>query len=399
VTLSGPVGATITTATATGTIINDDTTVALTTLSIAATDAIKNEGNAGTTPFTFTVTRSGDTSGATTVNYAVTGSGANPANADDFTGNVLPGGSVSFAANETSKVISIPVRGDTIVEPNEGFTVTLSGPVGATITTATATGTINNDDTVPPTGPVFALIDLDHSGGSASAQSDGLLVFAALAGVTNETQLSQLLSPSATQTVAEVLASVAVLRTSGPLDVDGNGTVSAQSDGLLIFAILAGVTSPEQLANLTATGATRSIPEIIAYVQSLAAPPVASASSAPVTAAVMAASEMPAVVDPITPSMPGSRDVVLSSSVASLWASYSEQTLQQFHAKEHVPMDALIATQPGRSRDTAHRLGNSATNSFNRQPLSSTSPALHADLDLLDSFFDTIEQDYELLSF
>jgi hypothetical protein len=62
-------------------------------------------------------------------------------------------------------------------------------------------------------------------------------------------------------------------------------------------------------------------------------------------------------------------------------------------------MDALIAAQPGRSRDTADCLGNSAANSFNSQPLSSISPALHADLDLLDSFFDTIEQDHELLSF
>ena len=41
------------------------------TLSISATDAVKLEGNSGRdfTPFTFTVTRAGDTSGTTTVNY------------------------------------------------------------------------------------------------------------------------------------------------------------------------------------------------------------------------------------------------------------------------------------------------------------------------------------------
>jgi hypothetical protein len=38
------------------------------------------------------------------------------------------------------------VTGDTVLKPNETFTVTLSDPSGATITTATATGTILNDD-------------------------------------------------------------------------------------------------------------------------------------------------------------------------------------------------------------------------------------------------------------
>jgi hypothetical protein len=130
-------------AAATGTITNDDTALAITAL-----DATKPEGNAGSTAFTFTVTRTGLTTGSTTVNYAVTGSGTSPANAADFVGGVLPSGSVTFAANETSKTIPISVNGDTTVEPDEGFTVTLSGATGgAQITTATATGTIQNDDT------------------------------------------------------------------------------------------------------------------------------------------------------------------------------------------------------------------------------------------------------------
>ncbi len=58
-------------------------------LAVAAASATKAEGSSGTTPFTFTVTRSGDSSGATTVNYAVTGSGAHAADAADF-GGALP---------------------------------------------------------------------------------------------------------------------------------------------------------------------------------------------------------------------------------------------------------------------------------------------------------------------
>jgi hypothetical protein len=87
----------------------------------------------------------GTTGSTTTVNWAVTGSGANPANAADF-GGTLPSGTLSFAAGETSKTMTVNVSGDTLAEPDEGFTVTLSGASGATITTATASGTIRNDD-------------------------------------------------------------------------------------------------------------------------------------------------------------------------------------------------------------------------------------------------------------
>src|SRR5205085_397621 len=109
-------GTTITTAAATGTIVNDDGPPRL---SIAATAASQNEGNSGSTPFTFTVTRSGDTSGSSSASYSVTGSGANAANATDFAGGVLPSGTVSFAAGESSKVITINVAGDTALESDE----------------------------------------------------------------------------------------------------------------------------------------------------------------------------------------------------------------------------------------------------------------------------------------
>ncbi|MFM6745841.1 MAG: Calx-beta domain-containing protein, partial [Dolichospermum sp.] len=117
------------------------------TLAIAATNANQTEGNSGSKAFTFTVTRAVNTTGANNVNWAVTSSGTSPADANDFVGGVLPSGTVSFAAGETSKVITVDVQGDTTVEPNEDFTVTLSNPTnGATITTATAIGTIQNDD-------------------------------------------------------------------------------------------------------------------------------------------------------------------------------------------------------------------------------------------------------------
>ena len=150
VTLSNPAASTtIGTATASGTIRNDDTSqVNQASLSIAALSADKAEGQSGSTPFTFTVTRGGDTGIATSASWAVTGSGANPATGSDFAGGGLPSGTVSFAAGETSKTITVNVAGDTVVESDEGFRVTLSNPAASTtIGTATASGTIRNDDT------------------------------------------------------------------------------------------------------------------------------------------------------------------------------------------------------------------------------------------------------------
>ena len=124
------------------------------TLAIAATSASQTEGNSGSKAFTFTVTRGDNTTGSNNVDWAVTGSGSNPANATDFAGGLLPSGVVSFAPGESSKVITVDVQGDTTVELNENFTVTLSNATnGATITTATATGTINNDDFIGTSGP------------------------------------------------------------------------------------------------------------------------------------------------------------------------------------------------------------------------------------------------------
>ena len=135
-------GTTIGTVSASGTILNDDAA-----LSIAAASASKAEGSSASTAFTFTVTRSGNTAQASNANWAVTGSGAKAANAMDFVGGVLPTGKVSFAAGETSKTLTVNVAGDTAVEFDEGFTVTLSNASsGTAISTASASGTILNDD-------------------------------------------------------------------------------------------------------------------------------------------------------------------------------------------------------------------------------------------------------------
>ena len=78
--------------------------------------------------------------------FAVTGTGTNPVVAADF-GSSLPTGIVSFAANETSKVITINAKGETLFESDEIFAVTLNTPTGGVLAdVSSATGTTLNDD-------------------------------------------------------------------------------------------------------------------------------------------------------------------------------------------------------------------------------------------------------------
>ncbi len=141
--LSNASGAVISNGQGVGTITDNDITP---TLSIAMADANKAEGTGtAATPFTFTVTRTGSSAGTASVNWTVTGTGT-AASANDFASGVLPSGSVSFAAGETSKTITVNVAADSTKEKNEKFRVTLSSPANATIAVATADGTIVNDD-------------------------------------------------------------------------------------------------------------------------------------------------------------------------------------------------------------------------------------------------------------
>ncbi|MEG3152093.1 Calx-beta domain-containing protein [Sphingomonas sp. ZT3P38] len=92
-----------------------------------------------------TITRSGSVSGVAAVNYATSNNSATaPA---DYT---AASGTVTFAAGETSKTISIATADDSVYEGPEAFAVTLSGPTaGAGLGKANAIVTIIDNETVP----------------------------------------------------------------------------------------------------------------------------------------------------------------------------------------------------------------------------------------------------------
>jgi len=124
-----------------------DMCVALPTISI--NDVSQVEGDIDNT-FTFTITRTGITDTAISVNYDTFDGPAIPfaTEGSDYVGIVS--GTALIANGATSTTVDITVKGDTDVEPDEKFTITLSFPTGATIVDGQGLGIIENDDVPPP---------------------------------------------------------------------------------------------------------------------------------------------------------------------------------------------------------------------------------------------------------
>lgn len=121
-------------------------------------DAARAEGQAGTSPLTFTLTLSPKSGGPVTVRYA-TANGTAQAGTD----YTAASGQVTFTPGQTSKTLPIAVKGDTAREGNEVLFVNLTQATGANLADAQGQGTILNDD-----GPVLAIGDVTlaegHSG-------------------------------------------------------------------------------------------------------------------------------------------------------------------------------------------------------------------------------------------
>ncbi|MBL3618369.1 MAG: hypothetical protein JMN26_11620, partial [gamma proteobacterium endosymbiont of Lamellibrachia anaximandri] len=136
-TLSNVVDASLGLSAATITIADDDTRAAGTLALSAATATLSESGPA----ITLTVDRTGGSDGTVTVDYATADVTANAPG--DYT---AINGTLTFLNGELSKTLTLTPANDTIWEPSETFTLTLSNPVDATLGLATATVTIDDDD-------------------------------------------------------------------------------------------------------------------------------------------------------------------------------------------------------------------------------------------------------------
>ncbi len=137
--LADPVNATIADGEGLGTITDDD---APPTISVG--DVTVTEGNSGTVNATYTVSLNVPSGRGVTVDYA-TANGTATAPAD----YQAVAGTLSFAAGQTTRTVTVAVNGDVLDEANETYTLDLSNPSNATIADAQALGTITDDDAMP----------------------------------------------------------------------------------------------------------------------------------------------------------------------------------------------------------------------------------------------------------
>ena len=136
-----------------------------------STPSVSIAGGSGTegtdTSIGFTVTLDEAATDTVTVDYATSDGTADAG--DDYTAK---SGTLSFAAGETSKTVSVAIADDTEDESDETFTVALSNASGADLGTATATGTIRNRTVVVETTPTVSI-----AGGSGKEGDDDEIDF------------------------------------------------------------------------------------------------------------------------------------------------------------------------------------------------------------------------------
>jgi len=242
-TLSNPSGASLGTATAIGTINNDDSAVLP---SISLTDGSVTEGDIGTSNFIFTISLSAQSSNDVTVDYATSDSTA-MAGSDYTTSN----GTLTIPAGNTSGSVTVSIIGDTDVENDETFTLTLSNPNGASLGTATATGTINDDDSAATLLPTVNISDASVTEGdtdlsftvslSAQSSNDVTVDYAtsdgtAIAG-SDYTAINDTLTIPAGSTSGTV-----TVRVTGDTDVESNETLTLtlnNANGVILGTMIA----------------------------------------------------------------------------------------------------------------------------------------------------------------
>ncbi len=111
-----------------------------------------------------TVTRSGNTTSAVSVDYFTSDNTATAS--ADYTS--IPATTLDFASSETTKQIFVNVIADDVVEADETLFVNLTNPTSGAVVDAQGVGTITNDDTLGITvSPVGGLVTTE-AGGAAT---------------------------------------------------------------------------------------------------------------------------------------------------------------------------------------------------------------------------------------
>ena len=198
------------------------------------------EGDSGTTNLTFTATLSAESGQQVTVDYADAGTGT-ATSGTDYT--AITGGTLTFAAGTTSQTFNVSVTGDALDEVNETVLVTLSSATNATISTATGTGTITDDETLPTVALVLSPASISESGGVSTvtatlsgASSEAVTVTVDAAAGTGAIPADFALSSATTLTIA-----AGATTSAGAVTVTANGNaVDAPNKQVTVSATVSG---------------------------------------------------------------------------------------------------------------------------------------------------------------
>jgi hypothetical protein len=136
--LSNAQGGALTAVPTTITIADDDP---LPTLTVADSSVV--EGNAGTTPLTFTFSLSHPSAFPVMVDYSTGNDGDTAVGNADYQSS---SGTVTIPAGQTTAPLIIRIYGDEIEEEDEQFALRLFNPQGTILSASQATGTILDDD-------------------------------------------------------------------------------------------------------------------------------------------------------------------------------------------------------------------------------------------------------------
>ena len=213
VTLSDPVNATVGAATATVTITDDDAEPAL-ALSPVTPSVGEDAGSVS-----FTVRLDAVSGREVTVDYATADGSAVSGTGNDYT---AAGGTLTFAAGDTTETFTVAILEDQRVEGNEDFTVRLSAPVNATLGASEATVTITDNNAASFSLAVSPATIAEAAGTSTVTVGTGGIAFA------TDQEISLAFTGTATEGTDYTVSSKTLTLTAGQSAVET--TITARDD-------------------------------------------------------------------------------------------------------------------------------------------------------------------------
>ena len=235
----GPLTATVTNGLSSGAPVTVATFVNPPNLTI--NDLTLNEGNSGTTNFTFTVSLDNPAAfGGVTFDIATQDGSALAGS--DYAANSAIG--VTIPAGSSSTTFTVLVNGDTTYEPTEAFFVNVTNVTGATLSDGVGQGNITNDDAAP----TLSINSVSIAEGNSGTTTLGFTVSLSSASSQTITVLATTVDGSATLANTDYVANSQLLTfapgvTSLPFNVTVNGDTTPETDETLYVHLTCPVNS------------------------------------------------------------------------------------------------------------------------------------------------------------